>query len=67
MSSKDVDESWTEYGMIMRGATSAVYSVTGSPRARAAYELVLDRSNRISWPHAKGDPTFAIRPRQRPR
>ncbi len=62
-SSKDVEETWTDYGLIMRAATGATYAVTGSARARAAYEFATARSNRISWAQAKGDPTFAIVPR----
>lgn len=62
-SSKDVEETWNDYGLIMRAATGATYAVTGSARARAAYEFATARSNRISWAQAKGDPTFAIVPR----
>ena len=62
-SSKDLEETWNDYGLIMRAATGATYAVTGSPRARAAYEFTLARSNRIAWAQAKGDPTFAILPR----
>jgi len=60
---KDIDDNWTNYGMIMRAATGATYGLTGSPRSRAAYEYTTARSNQITWPEAKGDPTFAILPR----
>ena len=63
-SAKDADESWTEYGMIMLAGTASVYSTTASPRAKAAYEFVLSRAKGIGYPVAKGDPTFAIMPRQ---
>jgi len=63
---KDVDDTWTNYGLIMRAATGATYGLTGSPRSRAAYEYATSRSNRISYPEAKGDPTFAIQPRTMP-
>ncbi|MBN9545468.1 MAG: hypothetical protein J0I19_08340 [Alphaproteobacteria bacterium] len=60
---KDIDDNWTNYGLIMRAATGATYGLTGSARSRAAYEYTTARSNRITWPEAKGDPTFAIQPR----
>jgi hypothetical protein len=61
---KEVEEAWQDYGMIVRAGTGAAYSVTGSPRAKAAYEFTLARTNRITYPLAKGDPTFAIQPRR---
>jgi hypothetical protein len=61
--SKRLDESWMDYGLIMRAALGGAYSITQSPRVEKAYEFVAARANQISWPHAKGDPTFAILPR----
>ena len=65
-SPKDVNDDWTAYGMIMRAGVGAAYSVTPSPRAEKAYDFVRDRFGQISWPQAKGDPTFAILPRLAP-
>jgi hypothetical protein len=64
--SKEREESWMDYGLIMRAALGGAYSITQSPRVLKAYEFVLARANQISWPHAKGDPTFAILPRSAP-
>jgi hypothetical protein len=63
---KEVEEAWQDYGLIARAGMAAAYSVTGSPRAKAAYEFTLARTNRIAYPIAKGDPTFAIQPRRFP-
>jgi len=63
---KEVEEAWQDYGLIARAGTAAAYSVTGSPRAKAAYEFTLARFNRITYPPVKGDPTFAILPRRAP-
>ena len=63
-SAKDTDEAWTEYGMIMLAGTASVYSADPSARTKSAYEFVLSRAKAISYPVAKGDPTFAIMPRQ---
>ena len=50
----------------MRAALAGAYSITQAPRVEKAYEFVAARCNQISWPHARGDPTFAILPRPAP-
>ena len=47
-------------------ALGGAYSITPAPRVEKASEVVPARSNQISRPHAKGDPTFAILPRPAP-
>jgi hypothetical protein len=59
-SAKDVEEYWQDYGRVMQAALAGAYSNNLIPRVQKAYEFVLSRSNQIAWPHAKGDPTFAI-------
>ena len=59
---KEVDEAWTDYGMVMRAAVGAAYSVTGSPQAERAYMFISKRLETIDDSYARGDPTFAIVP-----
>jgi hypothetical protein len=60
---KEVDELWQDYGRVLQAALAGAYSITHDPRTQKAYEFVRNRTNQIAWPHAKGDPTFAILPR----
>ena len=65
-SAGEIVETWQDYGRIAEAALAGVLSIAPTPQAQQAYDFVQARTARISWPYAKGDPTFAILPRGRP-
>ena len=62
-SAHEIVDTWQNYGRIAEAALAGVLSIAPTPQVQQAYDFVRARDARISWPYAKGDPTFAILPR----
>ncbi len=60
---KEIVETWQNYGRILQAALGGALSITHAPRVQTAYDLVRDRTDRVTYRYSRGDPTFAIVPR----
>jgi hypothetical protein len=59
---KEIVELWQDYGRTMQAALGGALSITHAPRVQQAYDLVRERSDKVTYRYSRGDPTFAILP-----